>query len=562
MQIIPIHINEFYIYDIFHNDNDNLVIICAPEMALRITYKDKIFTVYTCPHGNTKIYVLDVTVEYEKNIVLNINSKNIETEVNKYPEFKDELIASTMVKNEEKYIKQWIKYHRSIGIEKFIIYDNADLNSDKNELLYLLEPYKDFVLVVKWSYPLFLSNKRSGQTTQMNHSIWCFRNCKYIGLFDVDEYMNIQTKDPISSSNIKKLLNTIVVKNKINNDEYGSLRVLSKIFVNPNNRYRTDDFNFLKIYNCTEVIKGYLEKNFIIPKNVLVVSVHTITHGKKMFDVSEHDIFFNHYMFLNKADRAQDTLELIDTSIYRHSKQFLSDTGAQLHFVTYGDDKFIESRKRICNEAMNTGWFDTITFYTDMDISSSFRKCIQDMPILMKCFIWKFDIIVQAMNKAKTGDIIVYADCGCTINKTGQERFEQYIKSFEDNPDLGILIFNSGWKEKDYTNKKLFDYFKIGKNSFIGQSGQNIATSFIIKKNDHGMKILQECLKVLDDDIKLITDEYNIKGETHRHDQSILSLVTKIHGAIFIPDDTYNCYPICSKELSDSCPIIATRIRY
>lgn len=232
-----------------------------------------------------------------------------------------------------------------------------------------------------------------------------------------------------------------------------------------------------------------------------------------------------------------------------------------IHFITYGDEKFIESRKRICNEAMNTGWFDTVKYFTDKDISPSFRKCIQAMPILMRCFIWKFDIIAQAVNKAKTGDIILYADSGCTINKTGQEKFQQYIKSFEDNPELGILVFNSIWKEKDYTNKKLFDYFKIGKNSFIGQFGQNIATSFIIKKNDHGMKILQECLKVLDDDIKLITDEYNIEGEIHRWDQSILSLITKIHGAIFMPDDTYNCYPICSKELSDLCPIIATRIR-
>ena len=42
----------------------------------------------------------------------------------KYPELKDEIIMSTLVHNEDNYIKQWIIYHLNIGINRIIIYDN------------------------------------------------------------------------------------------------------------------------------------------------------------------------------------------------------------------------------------------------------------------------------------------------------------------------------------------------------------------------------------------------------------------------------------------------------
>ena len=32
-----------------------------------------------------------------------------------------------------------------------------------------------------------------------------------------------------------------------------------------------------------------------------------------------------------------------------------------IHLITYGDDKFKEGKKRIFNQANNTGWFDNVT---------------------------------------------------------------------------------------------------------------------------------------------------------------------------------------------------------
>ena len=61
---------------------------------------------------------------------------------------------------------------------------------------------------------LYLSPKKSGisgQTTQQNHSIWAFKNCKYIGMFDIDEYINMQ-----NDTNIHNFFNNLIKKENIN----------------------------------------------------------------------------------------------------------------------------------------------------------------------------------------------------------------------------------------------------------------------------------------------------------------------------------------------------------
>ena len=40
----------------------------------------------------------------------------------------------------------------------------------------------------------------------------------------------------------------------------------------------------------------------------------------------------------------------------------------KIHFITYGNDRFKNSKKRLYNEANATGWFDTITSYGPEDL--------------------------------------------------------------------------------------------------------------------------------------------------------------------------------------------------
>jgi hypothetical protein len=313
----PNYIQKFNIYDIFYNDDNKLIIICPSErnsyIINYISFDNKILTfdLYKCPHNHTYIYSLDV--EYSKNIKLSIDNNIIETYVNKYPIFKDEIIFSTIVKNEDDYIRQWIDFHLSIGISKFIIYDN----SNENTLAEVLNEYikNKIVILIKWIYPYILPvSGISGQTTQQNHSIYAFRLSKYIGLFDIDEYINMQ-----KNKNINSFFEELIKLENIDIDKISSFCLLNKFFYNPNN-LPTKGNMFLKIFNCDEILKFGQEKCFVIPKNVNTYSVHGVTNGKPIYNVNEKYIYFNHYYFLNKTSRGKNQTKLTDDSILLHLK--------------------------------------------------------------------------------------------------------------------------------------------------------------------------------------------------------------------------------------------------
>lgn len=316
--------NTKYIYDIFHNDENKLIIVMPaesdpPNIEYIHSNSNFKFKLHSCPDnpGHTFIYELLLETEYNEKIQLLINEKIFNVKVSKYPEFKDEVIMSTIVYNEDNYIRQWIQFHLNIGVTRFIIYDNSKINEKSSNLKKVLSDFieKGIVVLIEWDYPYMLPNSGiSGQTTQQNHSIYAFRNSKYIGLFDIDEYINMQ-----NNTNITDFFDSLIKNNKINTNKIGSFRFLNKFFTNPDN-LPVNGYDFLSIYNCKEIDKTGREKNFVIPKNVETFAVHMITKGKKMYNVDSKLVYFNHYQFLNKLTRGRDRSNLQDKTILKHCK--------------------------------------------------------------------------------------------------------------------------------------------------------------------------------------------------------------------------------------------------
>jgi len=319
----PIHIPKYNIYDILHNDRGKIVIIRAsetPPVMIKMTVDDKLiaFDIECCPHNHTHVYTLNSEIMYDSNKIYKfmINDEEINTNISKYPSFENEIIMSTIVKGEDKYILQWIQYHIHLGIQRFIIYDN----SHDNTLPSILNKYMNdgTVMLINWQYPYMLKiSGISGQTTQQNHSIYAFNTCDYVGLFDIDEYINIQ--EPFS--NIRTLLEEYIKTNNINKNDIGGFQLFNKFFYNPHH-LPDDNNNFLKIYNCNDITLSGNEKNFVIPRNVKTFSVHMITKGLPIIKLSQNIVYFNHYIFLNKKNRGFDKTDLTDSSIRRLTTLF------------------------------------------------------------------------------------------------------------------------------------------------------------------------------------------------------------------------------------------------
>lgn len=332
----PIFIKNYNIYDIFYNDTGNIIIIQSGNSQpiytpinrnrqliynvpikiqerhgkinnIRMYINNRLlqFNVEICPHNHTHIYSLyNSDFLYNENNIYQfiIDNEIIKTKINKYPKFENEIIMSTIVKNEDKYILQWINYHNKLGITRFIIYDN----STSNTLHKLLNKnINNIFILINWNY------SHNYQQTQQNHSIYAFNKSKYIGLLDIDEYINLQ--EPYN--HIDSLLNNF------KQEHIGGFQLLNKFFYNPNH-LPVDNYDFLKIYNCDTITLNGREKCFVIPKNVKTFSVHMITKGLPMKKINSNYAYFNHYIFLNKKNRGFNKTIFFDTSITRLTTLF------------------------------------------------------------------------------------------------------------------------------------------------------------------------------------------------------------------------------------------------
>ena len=238
----------------------------------------------------------------------------------------------------------------------------------------------------------------------------------------------------------------------------------------------------------------------------------------------------------------------------------------KIHLITYGDSKFEESKKRICKEAEDTCWFDTIVAYGPDDLSTDFKDKFSEILSLPRgggYWIWKPFIINKILHEIDENDILVYLDAGCSIIRNGTQRFFEYIKMLNES-DKGSLSFQLPWAlEKEYTIKELFNYYNISMDSDIACSGQIMATIMFIKNNSNAKKMIASCLKCLEDNPLLFTDHYNNNGQEscfieNRHDQSVLSLNRKIHGSVIIQDETY--HGNFKSEEALKYPLLATRL--
>ncbi len=249
----------------------------------------------------------------------------------------------------------------------------------------------------------------------------------------------------------------------------------------------------------------------------------------------------------------------------------------KIHFITYGTSypfNFEYALQRIKKEAINSKFFNTINIYRPEDLDEKFVKKYKDilkLPRLGGYAIWKMQIIKQQLDKINEGDIIVYLDAGSTVNKKGKIRFYEYIKLL-DSSDYGFLGFSNG-RGRSYIIQELIDYFnkeKVVVNKKILDDKNYISGHIMIQKNEHSKLIINEFFKILEYNRFLITDKYNESNKKYdgfsgdsRHEQSILSLLFKIHGCVHNDDPHYfgDRDDALNNPKSKSYPFIATRQR-
>ena len=187
------------------------------------------------------------------------------------------------------------------------------------------------------------------------------------------------------------------------------------------------------------------------------------------------------------------------------------------------------------------GLFDDIFIYTEKNLDKDFkRKHRQILKFGTRGFgywIWKPNIIKQALRTMQEGEQLLYADAGCHLNSEGKKRLLEYFDIVEQSElKIGAFQLEDVHNEYCWSKKDLIVHLGVQDNDDILNSGQICATQVLLQKCEQSTAFVDEWLNIMEnyhfsDDSRSISPEHpNFKG--HRHDQSVFSLLCKLNNAV------------------------------
>jgi len=201
-----------------------------------------------------------------------------------------DLAICAIMKNEGPYVKEWIDYHRLVGVKRFYIYDNESTDNMKE----ILTPYIESGIVVYKYFP--------GQAMQLPAYNECLKDYRdkmqWLAVIDADEFI------------VPKKYNTIIDFLK-EYEDYPAIGIAWQMFDSNGHKERPKGGvleNFTRVHFSDS--KVTMLKSIVQPQYVREMSVHrhklvngeyTINENKKRYfsdkiiDSSRTSIQINHY---------------------------------------------------------------------------------------------------------------------------------------------------------------------------------------------------------------------------------------------------------------------------
>ena len=216
-----------------------------------------------------------------------------------------------------------------------------------------------------------------------------------------------------------------------------------------------------------------------------------------------------------------------------------------MNFLSFGGPtkSYHDAVVRIGKDAERFELFDTIvtateeTLKSDKDFWSKHGQFVETSPKGYGYWIWKPYLVKKQLKSMKTGEILVYADAGCTLHDSGLPRLLEYIDLAKT---YGALVFQSEHLEESWTKMDVIEAMKAHN---LMKTGQIHATSFFLKKSKANVSLVDAWYEMacnyslLDDTPSKAPNPPDIKD--HRHDQSIWSILCKQKGLYTIPDEAW-----------------------
>ena len=109
------------------------------------------------------------------------------------------LAVCTIYRDDAEYLREWIEFHRLVGVERFLLYNNQSSDSHRR----ILEPYaaQGLVSVEDWPHRLYPAvGQPSGGVQAFTDCVWRYRDTsRWIAFIDVDEFLFSPSNEPLTS---------------------------------------------------------------------------------------------------------------------------------------------------------------------------------------------------------------------------------------------------------------------------------------------------------------------------------------------------------------------------
>ncbi|KAF3783669.1 UPF0392 protein [Nymphaea thermarum] len=205
------------------------------------------------------------------------------------------MCVCTMIRNQARFLREWITYHAHIGVQRWFVYDNGS-DDDTDQVIRSLHGYN----VTKHAWP-WIKTQEAG----FSHCSILARHesCEWVGFIDVDEFLYFP-RHQMSTSMEDHL--------KAQANWTGELRVACRSF-GPSGLSRPPDRGVMVGYTC-RMNKNERHKSIVRPEAIHSALVNAVHHfylkdGYEYVDVNKEKMVVNHYkyqvwdVFKQKFDR-------------------------------------------------------------------------------------------------------------------------------------------------------------------------------------------------------------------------------------------------------------------
>lgn len=232
---------------------------------------------------------------------------------------------------------------------------------------------------------------------------------------------------------------------------------------------------------------------------------------------------------------------------------------SHFHLLSFGGGGFNYRRalKRIMFQAERSTLFETLIGITDKTFPKYYPEAWQKHKNFIKketkgygYWVWKPLLISKRLSEISHGEILVYLDSGCELNLEQAapiKRMYDYAKYVNEYGSLAMQLNDSlsgltSLKEKHYSKKMLVSRLNPSLNTL--EENQLSATAIFLQKNDSNIQLVKAWCEIAIENQYFFLNETQAEDEingfiSHRHDQSIFSILYKEAGKFYIPDENY-----------------------